>query len=399
MQEEKSSYGMEKPFDQMIERRNHFATKWCEMGTNFGADDLIPLWVADMDFAVAPPIKKAIMDMADHGIFGYMYRPSTYYEAIVAWYQRRHHWQIKPEWLIYSPGVIASLSILIQGLSQVDDKVVIQPPVYHPFYQKIVELNRRVIKNPLLHGEDKGYQMDFDGLESLFKTERPKLFILCNPHNPVGRVWPREDLERLGALCIAYKVRIISDEIHCDLVQKPHKHIPIASLSEPIAQQVVTLSAPTKTFNLAGLNTSFVICTNPMDMAIMDEGLQHFDLKRNNSFSLVATEAAYREGEPWLEAVLDYIQSNAQWVESYCKAKIPQVTIAPLEGTYLLWLRTDAYIADDEDLFRRLVAAGLAINRGIMFGEEGSGHIRINLACPRHLLEQAMPRLQSALLG
>lgn len=380
-------------------RSGHHATKWCEMGQNFGEDNLLPLWVADMDFQVAPSIQKAIGEMADHAIFGYMHRGPSYFEAIIRWYLRRHQWQLQPEWLVFTPGVICAMSLLLQSLSKPSDKILIQEPVYHPFKQKILELDR----TPLIHSlscDDLGrYHMDFKVLEDLFVAHRPRVMLLSNPHNPVGRVWPREDLERLGNLCMAYGVRIIADEIHCDLVQKPYRHTPMASLSPAIADITVTLAAPTKTFNIAGLHSAFAICTNPADKAIIDTGLQQLDLKRNNSFSLVATEAAFSGGEPWLEDLLVTLKANADYVNDYLQAELPLIRVSPLEGTYLMWLKVDAYIGDEVQLQEHLVAAGLAVNRGAMFGDGGQGHIRLNIACPRPLLEAAMTRLKAALLG
>jgi len=384
-------------FDRLIDRRPFYSTKWREMDVNFGTNDLTPFWVADMDFEVAPCIKQAIDNMAGHGIYGYMYRSPSYFNAIVSWYKQRHQWHLQPEQLIFSPGVIASLSLLIDGLTTIGDGIVIQEPVYFPFKQKIVERQRRPIINDL-HCDDRGcYHMDFQALESIFVTHRPKLLILCNPHNPVGKVWEKDVLITLGNLCIKYDVRIISDEIHCDLVMPPFKHIPIASLSDAIASITTTLAAPSKTFNIAGLQTSFVICTNPEDSAILQDGLQRLDIKRNNSFSLVATEAAFTGGGPWLDQLIRYIQNNEQLVREYCEKHLPKVRISPLEATYLLWMKVDHYIGDDDLLQEQLVKAGLAVNKGIGFGQGGQGHIRINLACPKSMLEQALPQLLKAL--
>lgn len=381
-------------FDTIHPRKAFAATKWVEMGINFGSDDLIPLWVADMDFQVAPPIQKAIAAMADHGIYGYMYRSETYFKTIADWYQTRHQWTVDPNIMVFSPGVIFSLSIFIQGLTAPGDAIIIQEPVYYPFKQKILEFGRRPIVSALQCDPSGHYTMDFTDFEKQLEIHRPKVFILCNPHNPVGRVWTKEELITIGDLCLKYGVKVISDEIHSDLVFNPHRHTPFASISTAFAQNSVTLNAPSKTFNIAGLQTSFAVCTNPKDFTILTDALQLFDIKRNNSFSLVATEAAYKEGAPWLEALLAYIKDNENYVRDFFKLYFPNVQITDLQGTYLLWLDLRSLGFDEETLHDQLITqAKVALSKGSNFGLGGQGFVRMNLACPRAILEKALNQL------
>ncbi len=381
-------------FDTIHPRKEFSSTKWLEMGPNFGSDDLIPLWVADMDFQVAPVIQQAILEMANHGIYGYMYRSEAYFEAISNWYQKRHQWTVDPSTMVFSPGVIFSLSIFIEGLTAPGDGILIQEPVYYPFKQKILEFGRIPIINPLQQTASGNYVMDFIDFEEQLKNHRPKVFILCNPHNPIGRVWTTEELTTIGDLCLKYDVKVISDEIHCDLVFKPHRHVPFASISPEFAQNSVTLCAPSKTFNLAGLQTSFALCTNPNDFNLLTKALQRSDIKRNNSFSLVATQAAYQEGAPWLEALLSYIKDNEHVVRDFFKMHFPSVHIADLEGTYLLWLDFRSLGFDEETLHHYLIdQAQVALSKGSNFGQGGEGFVRMNLGCPRGILEEALNRL------
>jgi cystathionine beta-lyase len=385
-------------FDEKISRIGFNATKWDEMELHYTTNDLIPLWVADMDFKTAPAILEAIKRQAEHGIYGYMTRKDSYFKSIVTWFEDRHDFKLKEEWLVFSPGVMCSMNFLIEALTKANDKILIQQPVYYPFMNKIIENGRKVLVNELVKQSDYTYAMDFEKFEEQIINEKPPLFILCNPHNPVGRVWTKEELTRLGDICLKHGVKVISDEIHCDLVYKPYKHIPFASISDAFAQNSVTLTAPSKTFNLAGLQTSFAICPNESDKKILSFAMEKIDLKRNNSFSLVATEAAYQEGARWLDELLVYLDHNLNYVVSFIKEYLPQLNVVKPQGTYLLWIDFSAYGLKDEAIQEILIKnAGVALTKGANFGKGGQGHFRMNVACPIATLEIAMEKIKKAL--
>lgn len=383
-------------FDETIDRKDFYATKWVEMTGGFGTNDLIPLWIADMDFRTAPPVLEAVNQFAAHGIFGYTYRPDSYYESIKKWVKNKFEWSVQTEEILFSPGVMCSMNFYIQALSDEGDSIVIQEPVYYPFRNKIEENHRKVLVNELVKENDR-YVMDLKDLEVKFESHHPALFILCNPHNPVGRVWTVEELKDLGNLCIKYGVTMISDEIHADLVYKPHKHVPIASLSDAFYENTITLMAPSKTFNLAGLQTSYVIC-NFKYKAILQEALGKIDLKRNNCFSLVATEAAYSEGETWLSQLISYLETNVDFVLNYLNDHLPKIKIIKPEATYLLWLDFSEYGYDDETLSELMITkAKVALSKGNSFGEGGTHYLRMNIACPKSTLEKALVQIEKAL--
>lgn len=385
-------------FDESISRRHYNALKWDDMYPHYGTNDIIPLWVADMDFKTAPPIIEAIKAQAEHGIYGYMHRKDSYFRAIAAWYERRHDWQVKEEWLVFSPGVMSSMNFLIETLSKPNDPILIQQPVYSPFANKIHENGRKVLVNQLIKEKDSSYSIDLEAFEQLIIDNKPPLFILCNPHNPVGRVWTRSELTALGDICLKHGVKVISDEIHCDLVYKPNRHIPFGSISEEFALNSVVLSAPSKTFNLAGLQTSFAICPNESDRKRLANSLAKVDLTLNNSFSLSATEVAYKNGEPWLEDLLVYLEHNINFVIGFFHEHFPNVKLAKPQGTYLLWIDFSSYGLNDDALQEIMIKnAGVALSRGDAFGKGGEGHMRMNVACPKSTLEIAMNQIKKAL--
>jgi len=387
-------------FDEVIDRKNRQATKWVEMDNSFGTNDLIPLWIADMDFKTANPIVEALQDVAVHGVYGYTYRPDSYYEAISEWLLERHQWKVDTDKIIFSPGVMCSLNFFIQELSKPNDAILIQQPVYYPFTHKILENGRRLVVNPLVKDDSGKFVMDYEDFEQKIIDEKPPLFILCNPHNPVGRVWTTEDLKRLGDICLKHGVRVISDEIHADLVYKPNKHVPFASIGPEFEKNAITLMAPSKTFNLAGLQTSYAICPNSEDKALLENALGRIDLKRNSSFSLVATEAAYRNGHNWLEQLLTYIEGNMDFISNYFSENIPQVKAYKPEGTYLQWVDFSGLGLDDEALSKLMIEeAKVALNKGTAFGIGGEGYLRINAACPRSTIEKALKQIEKAIKG
>ena len=383
-------------FNKIIDRTNNFSAKWSEMNKNFGSNDLLPMWVADMDFLTAPCIMEALKDRLEQGIFGYTTRPSSYNESIVNWLDNRFSWKIKKEWLMFSHAVITSISLLIQNLTQKNDKIMIQEPVYSPFHN-IVELNERdLVISPLIKLDDGSYIMDYEDIEA--KIKDVKIFILCNPHNPVGRVWTREELTRLGQICLKHNVIVISDEIHSDIILKNHKHIPFASISKEFCKNTITCMAPTKTFNLAGLQSSFLVMSNPYYYEVMDRAFSTLDIKRNNAFSLVATEAAYNYGEDWLDELIKYIEDNVDFAIEYIKTNMPKLKVKKPEGTYLLWVDFNSLNVDEKDLKDALINKGkVALNSGSSFGIGGDGYYRINLACPRAMVLEALKRIEFAI--
>lgn len=383
-------------FDKIIDRTNNFSAKWSEMNKNFGTNNLLPMWVADMDFLTAPCVMEALKDRLEQGIFGYTTRPSSYNESIVNWLDNRFNWKINQEWLMFSPAVITSISLLIQNLTQKNDKIMIQEPVYSPFHSIVESNERNLVISPLVKLDDGSYVMDYEDIEA--KIKDVKVFILCNPHNPVGRVWTREELTRLGEICLKHNVLVISDEIHSDIILKNHKHTPFASISKEFRENTITCMAPTKTFNLAGLQSSFLVISNPYYYEVMDKAFSRLDIKRNNAFSLVATEAAYNYGEDWLYELIKYIEDNVDFAIDYIKNHIPQLKVKKPEGTYLLWVDFSNLNVDKKDLKNALINKGrIALSDGSSFGIGGDGYYRINLACPRSMVLEGLKRIEFAI--
>ena len=383
-------------FDKIIDRTNNFSAKWSEMNKNFGTNNLLPMWVADMDFLTAPCVMEALKDRLEQGIFGYTTRPSSYNESIVNWLDNRFSWKINQEWLMFSPAVITSISLLIQNLTQKNDKIMIQEPVYSPFHSIVESNERSLVISPLVKLDDGSYVMDYEDIEA--KIKDVKVFILCNPHNPVGRVWTREELTRLGEICLKHNVLVISDEIHSDIILKNHRHTPFASISKEFRENTITCMAPTKTFNLAGLQSSFLVISNPYYYEVMDKAFSILDIKRNNAFSLVATEAAYNYGEDWLYELIKYIEDNVDFAIDYIKNHMPQLKVKKPEGTYLLWVDFSNLNVDKKDLKNALINKGrIALSDGSSFGIGGDGYYRINLACPRSMVLEGLKRIEFAI--
>lgn len=381
-------------FDREINRKGQFSAKYDELEMKFGRPDLEAMWVADMDFEVAPGISDAIIKRSHEKIYGYTSRPSEYIESMTSWYQRRHNLYLEQENIIYSPGVVTSLSVAVNTLTEKGDGIIIQPPVYFPFFE-VIELNeRRVVKNPLKK-TILGYEIDFEGLEELAK--KAKMLILCNPHNPVGRVWSEEELKRIASICDKNDVQIVSDEIHGDLVFNPHRYTPMELICEKNKLPIVTLLSATKTFNIPGLQASFIVSKDSEILEKLNRFFTIYDLKRNNCFSLVGVEAAYRTGEEWLSNMLDYVRSNMDYVKLFCGENLPKLKLNNPEGTYLLWLDCSELGLSDEKLSDMMInGARVAVNMGTGFGDEGAGHVRLNLACPRAQVERTMQAIYSA---
>ena len=386
---------MKYDFDRTIERRHTHSAKWDLAGEMFGDKDILPMWVADMDFETAPCIVEALKKLAETGIFGYPHRPQSYKDAVKGWMKRRHGWVIEDDWLTYSPGVVTALNLCILAFSHPGDKVIIQPPVYYPFARCIENNGRRVVNNPLKL-EGGRYVMDFEDLNKSV-SGRTRLMIISNPHNPVGRVWTRDELQNAGEFCIKNDIVLVSDEIHSDLILKGHRHIPTASISKDIARQTITCMAPSKTFNLAGLKTSSIIISNPRLRKMYNTMLGNLSIGMDNTFGMAALEAAYNEGEEWLEELLAYLEANMDFAVRYADENIPGVEILPSEGTYLLWMDCRGLGLEGKALDKfTLGKAKLWLDDGPMFGPGGEGFQRINIACPRATLEEALGRLEKA---
>lgn len=385
-------------FNEKIDRSKNHAAKWSEMKEKFGRDDLIPMWVADMDIKTAPEILEAMREKLNQEIFGYVYRPDSYFKAATNWCDKRFGYKISDKRLVHSPGVVPSMKLIVKMLTKENDKIMIQTPVYPPFSAAVKDNGRVLIENRLKREENGRYTIDFDDFENRLKNDDIKLFIMCNPHNPVGRVWKKEELEKMAKLCLKYNVRILADEIWRDLVLLGYKHIPMASLGKEIEDITITLFSPTKTFNLAGLQASFVDFPRENERKEFETIMSDMDMKRNNAFSIVAFEAAYTKGEKWLEALLKHLEENIEFVVDYIKNKIPNIKVYRPEGTYLIWLDFTESGIESAKLQEFLVnKARVAMNAGESFGESGKGFARMNIACPRYMVEESLKRLEMAL--
>ena len=389
---------MQYAFDQVIDRSDNYASKYDERTKKFGTQDVLPLWVADMDFKTAQPIIDALSNRAQQGIFGYTSRPDSYFEAVCDWQLRRNGWKIDRSLVSFSTGVVPALSAIVHQFSNPGDKILIQTPVYPEFEDSIRAWNRELLVSSLV---EKGgvYTVDFEEFEQALR-QRPKFFILCSPHNPVGRVWTREELLQMCQLCVKHGVRIVSDEIHSDLLLWGNKHIPTATLSQEIAASTITCISGTKTFNLAGLQASTTVFPNAADKELFDKFWRNLDILRNNCFSLVAMEAAFRHGEEWLTQLLTYLEGNIRFIHDTCAQHIPTIKPNIPESTYLIWLDCRSLGMSDAALAEFMVKkAQLGMNSGASFGKGGEGYMRLNAACPRSVLEQAMEQLTAAVNG
>ena len=381
-------------FDQIVDRSKNLSAKYDERMKKFGRPDVIPLWIADMDFKTAQPIIDALKARAEEGIWGYTARPGSYFEAIRSWQKRRNGWDIDTSLMSFSPGVVQTLSAMVQLYTPRGGNVLIQTPVYGEFYDMAEFAGRKVIENQLVE-RDGGWTVDWEDFEE--KLQAAELFLFCSPHNPLGIVWGKEELRRMMELCLKHHVLVVSDEIHSDLVFHGKKHIPTASLSPEIAANVVTSISGTKTFNLAGLQASAVVFPNAHMKEIFDRFWMNMDIHRNNAFSVTAMEAAFREGEEWLEQLLAYLSDNFDFVVDYCEKHIPKIKTYAPDATYLMWLDCRALGLSNEELHDFMIQkAGLGLNDGCAFGRSLNGFMRLNAACPRSVLAQALRQLEDA---
>ena len=381
-------------FDEIINRENTASVKYDLRKDIFEKEDVIPMWVADMDFKTPDFIIKAINDRASHEVFGYSFRPESYFLSIVNWLKRRHNWEISKDWISFSPGIVPAVNMAILAFTEPNDKIIIQPPVYFPFFSAIKNNNRTIVENPLKLKNGR-YCFDFNDLEK--KLTDAKILILSNPHNPGGSVWTKDELKRLGEMCLENNVLIMSDEIHADLVFKDFKFTPLASISKNIADSTVTFVAPSKTFNMAALSTSSVIASNKELKEKYDKVLDAIHVGLGNVFGTVASEAAYSYGDEWLDQLMDYLSVNLDFTQEFLNEKIPQIKMIRPEGTYLVWLNCSELNLKEKDLKEFMIKdAGLGFNDGQMFGTGGEGYMRMNIACPKQTLLDALISLEKA---
>ncbi len=382
-------------FDEIVPREGTDCIKYDGREWAFKTKDVLPLWVADMDFKTPDFITTAVKERAEHEIYGYTFKSEEYFEAIAGWMKRRHQWEVKKEWISFSPGVVAGLTLAIETFSNPGDEVIVQPPVYFPFFDCIKGTKRKMIENPLKI-ENNRYTFDFEDVKSKI-TENTKLLMLCNPQNPGGMVWTREELSKLSSICLENNIMVISDEIHSDLIHNKHKHIPFATLSEEAANNCVVCMAPSKTFNVAGLASSVVIIPNKTKFARYERALGVGHLGMGNIFGTIAMKAAYTHGDEWLAQMLDYLWGNYQLLVEFFKTKLPKVKVMNLEATYLVWLDFTAYGMNDDELSKFVIEkAKVGLNNGGKFGQGGDGWLRINIGCPRNILQEALERLEKA---
>ncbi|MCQ2270908.1 MAG: PatB family C-S lyase [Bacteroidales bacterium] len=382
-------------FDEIIDRKHSNCVKYDGYQDIYGADGLIPLWVADMDFKTPDFVFDAIKERLNHPVLGYFIHSDGFYRSIIQWMERRHQWQVEKDWIYFAPGIVPGLAFLVQAFTAPGDKVLLQTPVYHPFYYVVQNQNREIVRNPLHLVEDH-FEMDYEDLEAKLKAG-VKMMILCNPHNPLGRCWTKEELRKVGELCLQYHCLLVSDEIHSDLMMPGYKHTPVANISKEIAENTITCMAPSKTFNIAGLATSEIIIPNEnlrkQFEKVMYDGVHLFV---GNIFGELALEACYTYGEEWLEQLLVYLKKNVDFVQQYIKENLPEIKTFRHEATYLPWLDFSGFRMSHEELFRKLAdQARVALNDGQIFGEEGRCCFRINVACPKSTLEKAMEQIRT----
>ncbi len=394
---------MDYNFNRFIDRRDSFSLKWSkealQMVFKKDDDDLLPLWVADMDFECPKPVVDALKKEAEGCVYGYNWHGTPkYLDAVTGWMNRRHQWKVDPKWIVYSPGIVPAINMMVQTFSNIGDKIIVQPPVYYPFFSAVTANGRRLLLNQL-HYENQKYTFDFEDFEEKAKDPLTKIFILCSPHNPVGRVWTREELKKLGDICLEHDILIISDEIHHDLVLSGNKHTVFSTISEEFEQKTIVCTAPSKTFNLAGLQVSNIIIPNEkMRQSFINTIVHKNGIGVPNSFGIVAMIAAYNEGEEWLEQVLRYIDSNFEYLKDFIRSKIPIVKYIEPEGTYLAWLDFNSLGLNDEELKNVILnKANIALDGGKLFGAGGEGFQRINVACPKSILEETMQRIKKAI--
>ena len=382
-------------FDTVYDRKNTGAIKYDTLPSGSRYKDVIPMWIADMDFKVPSEVENALLAVSEHGIFGYTNTDDEYNAVLGDWYLRRMNWKTQPEWNIKTPGVVFAIAAAINAFSNIGDSVLICQPVYYPF-ANVVTANKRNLVVSQLQLSGGRYEIDFDDLEKKITDNSVKIFLLCSPHNPVGRVWTKEELLEIGRICLKHNVLIVSDEIHSDFIYKGSVHIPIASLSDELAEQTITCTAPSKTFNLAGLQAANIFVKNPVLREKLQKTCAATGYSNLNTMAIAATKAAYKYGEPWLNALLEYLQNNISLLHNSLSDS--KVSLIHPEGTYLMWLDCRALNLTDRELKNFFIdEAGLWLHNGSTFGAGGSGFMRMNIACPKSILKEALSRLDKAL--
>jgi cysteine-S-conjugate beta-lyase len=383
-------------FDKATDRRNTLARKWDAMDEVFATNDLLPMWVADMDFESPKSVVETIRSRADHGVFGYPFRSEAYFETIINWEHHRHGFHIDREWIVCTPAVVTAISVAVQTFTNPGDEIIIQPPIYPPFFTCVTKNNRRVVENPL-KCKDGRYEIDLEDLERKI-TPQVKMLILCNPHNPVGRAWGENELRKLGELCVKHNIIILSDEMHCDLVFKPNKHVPLATISPEIANKTITFISPAKAFNLTGFYNSVTVIPDRSLREQFYKALDNLELTHGNLFGIVALEAAYKHGEEWLDSLLVYLEGNAEYLTRYLANHIPLLKVSKPEATYLAWIDCRELNMPPEVLQQFLInKAKVAVNDGSTFGEQGAGFVRLNFGCSRAVLKEGLRRIRDAI--
>lgn len=378
---------MKYDFDKTIDRRATNSYKW-----DSAPEGVLPMWVADMDFRTAPAIIDALQKRVAHGIFGYTRVPDAYYDAVTSWFSRRHGWDIDREWIIYTSGVVPAVSAVIKALTVPGDKVIVQTPVYNCFFSSIRNNGCEIVSNPLRRTADT-YEMDFDALERCAADPRAKVMLLCNPHNPAGRVWTPDELTRLGNICLRNGVTVVADEIHCELVYQGFKYTPFASLSDAFLHRSVTCVSPSKAFNIAGLQIANIVAFDNDLRSRIDKAININEVCDVNPFGVAATIAAYNEGGEWLNQLVDYLHGNYEAMAEFCRRELPEFPITRLEGTYLVWMDCSCLGMPSDALEHALLDdARLWLNAGTMYGAEGEGYMRWNIACPRSVMLDGLNR-------
>ncbi len=386
---------MKYDFDTVVSRVGFNSRKYDMCEKKFGTNDILPMWIADMDLQTAQPIIDELAKRVQHGIFGYTERPDSYFKAIADWQKKRNNWEVSTDLMSYTPNVVSALSVVVQTHSKVGDTVMIQTPVYPKFFDVVEKNDRKLVSNKLIN-DNCNYKIDFEDFEEKLK-QGVAVFILCNPQNPVGKVWSYDELKKMGDLCVKYNTIIVSDEIHSDIMLWGNKHIPIASISDEISKITITCTSSSKTFNLAGLQCATTIFPTKEIKSIFDAYFEKLNIVDNNCFSVVANEIAFTQGEEWLDQVIEYIQDNITYTKNYIDENIPKIKAFIPESTYLMWLDFSAYGLSDEELNNILINnAKVGLNDCKPYCNSLSGYFRFNLACSRKIIEQALEQIKNA---
>ncbi len=385
-------------FDNIVDRKNTNCLKYDFAKKRRMPEDLLPLWIADMDFKTSSYIQDALINQVNHGIFGYSEVQEEYFETLKKWMYNHYEWDINAKWLVKTPGIVYALATAIKALTEVGDGVLIQLPVYYPFREVIEDNKRVVVSNTLVYGEDNKYHIDFEDFENKIIEQKIKLFFLCNPHNPVGRVWTKEELLKLGDICLKHNVIVVSDEIHADFVFSG-KHTVFANLKKEYEDITITCTSPSKTFNLAGLQISNIFISNPSIRNAFRKQIDASGYSQLNIMGLVACEVAYKYGEEWYRAMYNYVKDNIDFAKKYIRDDIPKIKMVEHEGTYLIWLDFSQLNLSSEELESLIInKAKLWLDSGKIFGDSGLGFQRINVACPRSVLKEALDRIKEAII-